>query len=124
MQQTHWSPIISRLNERYDLNIKTTTGIVKIKQDEHVINKLKAIISSFDNVKLAAFEKVVLRSKSFFIALALLENEISVNEAALATRLEVIQQIKLWGEVEDSHDVDREELTLQLSAARCAIIKE
>lgn len=41
-------------------------------------------------------------TKSFLIALALLEGRLTVEEAALASQVEVDSQIDLWGEVEDS----------------------
>lgn len=50
----------------------------------------------------AAFERAVYTTKSFLIALALLEGRLTVEQAALASQVEVDSQIDLWGEVEDS----------------------
>lgn len=75
-------------------------GILSIKQSPEVIEKFREIVQQYDPFKLAAFEKAVLRSKSFMIALALVERGISVEFASKAARLEVLHQIDRWGEVE------------------------
>ena len=46
-------------------------------------------------------ERAVYTSKSFIIALALVRHHITVEEAALASHVEVNSQIEKWGEVED-----------------------
>ena len=65
------------------------------------------------------FERAVISSKSFVIALALIQRRITVEEAARAARLETIAQIDRWGMVEDSHDVDQEDMLRQLGSAVC-----
>lgn len=47
-------------------------------------------------------ERVTYATKSFIIALALVKRHINVDEAALASHVEVNSQIERWGEVEDS----------------------
>jgi len=49
-----------------------------------------------------AFERAVYSSKSFIIALALVKGRLGVEEASLASSVEVDAQIEKWGEVEDS----------------------
>jgi ATP synthase F1 complex assembly factor 2 len=109
----------------------TTEGILRIKQDRETLEKFREIIECYDDFKLAAFEKAVLRSKSFMIGLALVEREISVEFAGCASRLEVMHQIERWGEVEgnadllillDSHDLEREDLKRQLGACVAALL--
>ena len=41
-----------------------------------------------------------------------------MEKAWAAAQLEVLDQIERWGEVEDSHDVDREFIKSQLASAR------
>ncbi|KAL2913034.1 ATP synthase mitochondrial F1 complex assembly factor 2 [Polyrhizophydium stewartii] len=121
LQEQYWTPLVDWLKRAYGLDIVTTDGILSIQQSDEVMAKLRSIVEAYDNVKLAAFEKAVLRSKSFIIALALMEREINVDFAATAGRLEVIHQIERWGEVEDSHDTDREDLKRQLGSVACVI---
>jgi ATP synthase mitochondrial F1 complex assembly factor 2 len=97
---------------------------LRVSQPEKVIQKFRQVIEKYDNFKLAAFEKAVLRTKSFMIGLALIERAISVEFATAAARVEVQQQINKWGEVEDNHDLDREEMKVQLGASIIAVIDE
>lgn len=46
-------------------------------------------------------EHVAYTAKSFLIALAVVRKRITVEQAALAARVEVSSQIERWGEVED-----------------------
>jgi len=53
-------------------------------------------------VEETAFERSVLASKSYLIALGLVEGFFTVDQAAQAAHVEVQSQIDRWGEVEDS----------------------
>lgn len=130
LQTTYWSPIIAWLKTKYDLDIVTTDGIVRIQQPDKALTTFREIVESYDPLKLAAFEQAVLRSKSFMIGLALVEREISVEFATKAARLEVMQQIDRWGEVEgnynfhvDAHDLEREDLRRQFGSVIATLIK-
>jgi chaperone required for assembly of F1-ATPase len=46
-------------------------------------------------------ERATYATKSFLIALALVKRHLTVEEAAVAARVEVSSQIQRWGEVED-----------------------
>ncbi|KAI8929339.1 hypothetical protein BC831DRAFT_422658 [Entophlyctis helioformis] len=123
LQNQYWQPLIEWLKAEHNLEIKTTDGILSVRQTDEVVAYLRNMVAQFDDIKLAAFEKAVMRSKSFIIGLALVERHINVEFAAIAGRLEVIHQINRWGEVEDTHDTDREEMKRQLGAAACAVLQ-
>ena len=55
--------------------------------------------------KKLAMERATYGSKSLIIALALIKNHLTVEEAALAATVEVNSQIERWGEVEDSEQL-------------------
>lgn len=78
----------------------------------------------------------MLASKSYLIALALVEGHYTVDQAAKAAHVEVQSQIDRWGEVEDSaflfllrtrssvltvscaaHDVDHQDVRVRLGSA-------
>ncbi|KAI8891914.1 hypothetical protein BC833DRAFT_546145 [Globomyces pollinis-pini] len=124
LQEEYWLPILDWVSSTYGVTVKTTDGICGIKQPDELINKLRKTLESYDNIKLAAFEKAVLRAKSFMIGLALIERRISVEYASMAARLEVQQQINRWGEVEDAHDIDRDDLKRQLGSAIATTLKD
>jgi ATP synthase F1 complex assembly factor 2 len=55
------------------------------------------------------------------IALALIRRQIGVAEATTAARVESLAQIKLWGEVEDTHDVEEQDMLKMLGLAVSAV---
>lgn len=46
-------------------------------------------------------ERATYTTKSFLLALALVQKQITAEQAALASQVEVASQIETWGEVED-----------------------
>ncbi|KAF8976172.1 ATP synthase complex assembly protein atp12 [Entomortierella lignicola] len=119
-QQEHWDPILKWVKEEYGLDIKVSQGITYVQQDDEVKQKLWDIVNDMTDIELSAFERATLTAKSFLIGLAVVKRHLSVEKAWAAAQLEVLDQIERWGEVEDSHDVDREFIKSQLASARLA----
>ena len=69
------------------------------------------------------FERACYASKSFIIALALCKGRLTAHEASDASHVEVRSQIEQWGEVEDTHDVDYQDIRRALGSVACALIK-
>lgn len=123
MQSKYWASLLDWINKDCGLNIKFTNSIQSVKQSDEVISYFKDELLRLDPLSLAAFEKGVMTTKSFIIPYALFQNpNYSVEDAATAARLEQLHQIERWGEVEDSHDVERERLKRDLSVIRIAWI--
>ena len=123
LQDTYWTPLIDWLRDAHKIEMRQTEGILHVRQTDDTIQKLRSVIEKYSDIKLAAFEKAVMRSKSFIIGFALIERAVSVEFATHASLVEVNHQIQRWGEVEDSHDTDREDLKRQLGAATCALLQ-
>lgn len=102
LQTKYWNPIIEWAEKTYNVKINTTTDIFAITQPEETKAKFRAVIEKMDPLELAAFEKGVMSSKSFLIGFALVNNGISVENAANAAQVEMMAQMDRWGEVEDS----------------------
>ncbi|KAK9249041.1 hypothetical protein V1506DRAFT_550966 [Lipomyces tetrasporus] len=79
---------------------------------------------SLDVWQLTAFERAVLGGKSYLGGMKLVNQEISTSDLAEAVTLEVLYQMKRWGEVEDSHDVDWADLRRQIGSAAVLIITD
>ncbi|KAI3647156.1 hypothetical protein MP228_007377 [Amoeboaphelidium protococcarum] len=118
LQEQLWLPIINTVQDQLKINLKTTNGLSSITQDRHAIERLLSIVDQYDALKLASFEKAVMNSKSWLIAMALSDLDLSVEKAVQAARLETIYQTKMWGEVEDTHDVEIEDLTRTLGLCK------
>ncbi|KAI8092376.1 uncharacterized protein B0P05DRAFT_577244 [Gilbertella persicaria] len=122
LQDKYWTPIIDWIQKTYDVKINTTKDIFAVTQPEETKAKLRTIIEKMDALELAAFEKAVMSSKSFLIGFALVHNGITVEQAAQAAHVEMNAQMDRWGEVEDSHDVEREYIRQTLGSVAIAVM--
>lgn len=97
-------------------------------QKEETARAAKAYLDSLSLWDLAIFEKTVLTTKSFICGLLLLLNKsgnvtdipelkCSMEDIARAATLETIYQVERWGEVEDTHDVDKRDVRRNIHAA-------
>ncbi|KAI9034379.1 hypothetical protein DFJ74DRAFT_649336 [Hyaloraphidium curvatum] len=124
MQKNFWDPLIAWVAVEFGCDVKVTDGIEAITQDPKTVETLRAAVEALDPFELAAFERMVLNTKSYIISLAVVRRFLNVEEATAAARVELEHQINRWGEVEDTHDVDREEIRRQIGSAVIAILKE
>ncbi|ORX91500.1 ATP12-domain-containing protein [Basidiobolus meristosporus CBS 931.73] len=120
LQNEHWKPLIDWVEEKYQVKLNVTNSILGTAQQPETVKRLRQEVESFDPLTLSAFERATLSSKSFIIALALVKRQLSVEAATTASRVEVLSQIKQWGMVEDTHDVDLEEMRRQLGSVACS----
>ncbi|KAK9763240.1 ATP synthase mitochondrial F1 complex assembly factor 2 [Basidiobolus ranarum] len=120
LQNEHWKPVIDWVEKEYQVKLNVTNSILGTAQAPETAQRLRQEIESFDPLTLSAFERATLSSKSFIISLALLKRQLSVEAAATASRVEVLSQIKQWGLVEDTHDVEHEDIRRQLGSAACS----
>lgn len=114
-------------------------SILPRRQDVGVRDAVQAWVASLDPWELAGLERAVLAGKSLLAAARLVVEwsehapagglrpdssqrqaedaaVFGVEEAARATSLEVAWQTDRWGEVEDTHDVEKEDLRRQLGS--------
>ncbi|KAF2085388.1 ATP12-domain-containing protein [Saccharata proteae CBS 121410] len=107
-------------------------SILPAQQPQMTKDVVKGWISGLPAFELAGLERGVLASKSLLIAARLLVEwsqefghvrsdqadgkKFGIEEAAEACSLEVRWQTGMWGEVEDSHDVEREDMRRQLGS--------
>ncbi|OCF35874.1 ATP synthase mitochondrial F1 complex assembly factor 2 [Kwoniella heveanensis BCC8398] len=123
MQKEHWDPLFSWISETYGVTLNLAEGFSPARQTPEAIAKLRSVVEGMDNYELAAFERATYASKSFVIALALCKGRLTAHEAAEASHVEVRSQIELWGEVEDTHDVDYQDIRRSLGSVACLLIK-
>ncbi|KIV95871.1 hypothetical protein PV10_03473 [Exophiala mesophila] len=129
-------PIIGHLNATIwpGVEIKPVLdegSIMPIQQSDVTRSVIQGWISGLPPYELAALERAVLAGKSLLIGARLLvewseefrdlqrstESRFGIEEAAEASSLEVKWQTGMWGEVEDTHDVENEDLRRQLGSA-------
>lgn len=80
-------------------------------------DKVREWINTLDNFEFVSLERATAAAKSLIVGMNVVLHRRPVVELAMLSSLDVIHQIALWGEVEDTHDVDREDLHRVLGAA-------
>ncbi|OJJ54021.1 hypothetical protein ASPSYDRAFT_160594 [Aspergillus sydowii CBS 593.65] len=107
-----------------------TESIFPASQAQATKDIIKQWVQSLEAHDLAALERGILASKSLLVAVRLVsewsenfrhlqragQKKFGIEEAAEASSLEVKWQTDMWGEVEDTHDVDKEDLRRQLGS--------
>ncbi|EQL01744.1 ATP12 ATPase family protein [Ophiocordyceps sinensis CO18] len=106
-------------------------AIVPRRQPEGVREAVQAWVEGLDAWEIAGLERAVLAGKSLVAAARVVaewsegpsgrrhvgaEGKFGIQEAAKAVSLEVDWQTTQWGEVEDTHDVQKEDLRRQLGS--------
>jgi len=122
LQEAHWLPLVEWINETFGTDVKIFSDLLGNKQSQLAHDKLGAVLDAYDPWQLAAFERTVMTTKSFIIGIALVEGRLSVDQAAHCAHVEVQSQIDRWGEVEDSHDVDHQDVRSRLGSVATVLI--
>ncbi|KAJ9296949.1 hypothetical protein DTO271G3_4710 [Paecilomyces variotii] len=105
-------------------------SILPTSQPQVTKDVIREWISNLHAYDLAALERAVLAGKSLLVAIRLVvewsenfrhlqrsgQKRFGIVEAAEASSLEVRWQTDMWGEVEDTHDVEKEDLKRQLGS--------
>lgn len=110
--------------------ILDTQSILPVAQPKATQEAIRAWVQGLDAHDLAGLERGILATKSLLVAVRLVaewsenfrhlqsqrEKKFGLEEAAEASSLEVKWQTDMWGEVEDTHDVDKEDMKRQLGS--------
>ena len=107
-----------------------TSGLIGNKQPEETRNAVKKFLDSLDTWELVALERTTLTCKSLLCGIAVVRKnkpddqfDYSLDDLARAATLETVMQTKRWGEVEDTHDVEKVEIRRILSASSLLCFK-
>ena len=107
-------------------------SIMPVKQSEFTRSVISGWIMGLPAYELAALERAALATKSLLVGTRLLiewseefrdlqrdtpGQRFGIEDAARAASLELIWQTGIWGEVEDTHDVEKEDLRRQLGSS-------
>lgn len=94
-----------------------TMGFATNKQTAETKEAVGRWIKSLDPWRLVALERATMSAKSLIIGMLIATGDISIPDAVRAATLETVHQIELWGEVQDSHDVDFHDIQRTLASA-------
>lgn len=112
--------------------ILDSESILPVAQPRATQESIRTWVGELDAHDLAGLERGILASKSLLVAVRLVvewsenfrhvqqgqgqKKKFGLEEAAEASSLEVKWQTDMWGEVEDTHDVDKEDVKRQLGS--------
>lgn len=97
-QTAFWDPILALAQQRYDIVLELTSGVIHMPQPAETIERLGAAVMARDPFALAGLSPLVTISGSLLIALALAEGAIGLNEAWAGASLDEHWQAEQWGE--------------------------
>lgn len=106
-------------------------GLIGNSQTQHTKDAVLKYLDSLSIWDLVALEKATLVSKSFLSGVTILRNadynddfNVTIEELARLVTLETVLQTARWGEVEDTHDVDKVDIKRNLSSAAIVAFKD
>lgn len=97
-----WDPVVQWAEDRFDVAIRTTDGLLPVAQDAESVRRLSAEIQRLSAFELAAFHDLVTLSGSLILALAVRDENISARAAWRAAHLDEDWQNAQWGVDEEA----------------------
>ena len=101
-QNKSWLPLITFMQDFYNINILYTTEIFSINQTKESLSKLKVILNKKNNFELSAISVLSQLTSSIIISLALVNDKINVKNTFELSNLEEIYQSTFWGKDEEA----------------------
>lgn len=117
-QRVHWDPVLDWMDERFKAPFKLAEGIVFVEQPAESLDAVAAALEPLDVFRLSAASVVTTLTGSALLALALLENRLSVAEAWAAAHVDEDWNVELWGEDEEAAERRARRLKEMEAAAR------
>jgi chaperone required for assembly of F1-ATPase len=117
-QEQAWDALLSWARRRFDVDFRTTCGILHVAQPEATVRQLAHAVSALDPFRLAALSPLVTIGGSLLAALALLEGQLDADKAWEIVTIDDRWQLEQWGadaEAEAALEARRREF---LAAAR------
>jgi chaperone required for assembly of F1-ATPase len=92
-----WDPLLDWGRRRFDVDFRTTSGIVHVAQPEATIARLSHAVAALDPFRLAGLSPLVTIGGSLLAALGVLEDAFTPEQAWDAVSLDDRWQLDQWG---------------------------
>ena len=96
-QERSWDGLLAWARRRFDVDFRTTCGIVHVQQPDATVQRLEHAVATLDPFRLAALSPLVTIGGSLVAALAVLEGAIGTEAAWDAVTIDESWQIETWG---------------------------
>lgn len=96
-QQQSWDPLLTWARRRFDVDFRTSEGLLHVDQPQATVERLSHAVFALDEYRLAGLSPLVTIGGSLIAALAVLEAEISAESAWNAVIVDERWQLEQWG---------------------------
>ncbi len=101
-QQLAWQPWLEWAAEKYGARLQVTNSILPVKQNNEALASLRTRVASCGRFSLTGLRAVVPITGSLVLGLAVLDKELTADDAWALSRLEAEHQVSKWGEDEEA----------------------
>ena len=116
-QRERGAPLLKFMEDNYGIKLKVFSDFGFLTQDPSY-KKLHEVLDETDPYTLLSIFSIAQSTKSTVVALALLNETISLEDAVLVSRLEELYQQKFFGVVEGAHDYDEARTISDIASAK------
>jgi len=96
-QAAAWDPLLQWARRRFDVDFVVTGGITFVPQPPNTVARLAHAVAALDAFRLAALSPMVTIGGSLVAALAVLEREVSPEQAWSGVSVDDAWQLEKWG---------------------------
>ena len=96
-QESRWDELLAWGRRRFDVDFRTTCGIVHVDQPPATVQQLAHAVTALDAFRLAGLAPLVTIGGSLVAALAVLEGALTAAEAWNAVTIDEQWQLEQWG---------------------------
>lgn len=96
-QAQEWDKLLGWARRRYDVDFATTSGLMHVAQPAATVERLAHAVEALDPFRLAGLSPLVTIGGSLVAALAVLEKQVSPEDAWDAVSIDERWQIEQWG---------------------------
>ena len=104
-QMQIWQPLLDWANHRFDTALQATTGIIAIPQSPASLAQYERVVQALGPWHLTAVASLTGSTGSLVLALAILEQQLTPEQAVQAAQLDELFQAERWGD--DAEAVQR-----------------
>jgi len=96
-QEQSWDSLLAWARRRFDVDFRTTCGILHVDQPRATTQRLAHAVAALDAFRLAGLAPLVTIGGSLVAALAVLEGAVSAEDAWQAVTIDDAWQLEQWG---------------------------
>ncbi len=117
-QEQAWRPPLAWIEQQLGVSLVVTKGVLPVPQPAESLAIVHRHIGRFDIFSLTALHDLITISGSAVLGLAVIEGQLSSNDAWTVSRIDEDFQAELWGQDEEAVTVAQKKCEAFLHAAR------